>query len=419
MGIGACLASAAVATTVAFVPGTVGAAGSKAPITVYFVNSQGSSTGSSSYPEVWRSAKVAANYVNSTLHGVHGQKLKLVVCPTLSTANTALQCANTSVSGGADVVQIGTTTYASVAQPVYEKAGVPVTIQLGTNTANYQSTDSFSFVASSLGQVTGVAEFAKAQHWKQVTLLLINVPSVTSSYADLAPAVFKKLGVGLNTVLVPPTATDMTSYIASAMASKPDAIFNVQGTASCAQSMQALQAIQAKVTFLAQPACNDPSVLPLVPSGVKFDVMTVNDATSKSDSDAVLYNKLMKKADPADLSNGFTPAGFQGIMNLYAALNAAKAPKNGFDKTSILAALRKAKNQPNFMTGGTTFTCNGTVVKGYPGACSTLLIVSGLQPNHKTFKVLGIYNKPTLLKGTTAASATATTTTTAATTPSS
>jgi branched-chain amino acid transport system substrate-binding protein len=367
------------------------------PITVYFVNAQGSTSGASSFPEVGRAAGVAVDYINSHYKGVNGQKLQLEICGTLANADTSLQCANKAVDGGADVISIGSDTFANVSMPVYEKAGVPVTIQLGTNTINYTSPDSFSFVATSLGQLTGLAAFAKEQKFKRVAILMVDAPSVTSSYGELAPAVFKKAGIDLDIVKVPPTATDTTPYVSSAMENKPDAILSVQNTTQCAQDMRALQSIQANVAFLGQPACNDPSVLPLIPSGVKYYQTSVDVYPNQKDKDVALYTKLMKKSDPEDLDKGFAPAGFQGIMNLYRALAAAQAPAKGFDKTSITDALRSAKNVPNFMTGGSTFTCDGSASKDYPGACSTLLILKKLNPDGKTFKFVGSYNKPKLL----------------------
>ena len=83
----------------------------------------------------------------------------------------------------------------------------------------------------------------------------------------------------------------------------------------------------------------------------------------------------MKKSAPDAPLNYFNQQTFAGILNLWSLLNDAEL--STVDKTTVTDTLRKAKDRPIYMGGGTKYTCDGKALASVnqPAPCSTSIYV--------------------------------------------
>jgi branched-chain amino acid transport system substrate-binding protein len=168
-------------------------------------------------------------------------------------------------------------------------------------------------------------------------------------------------------VPIPPTASDVSSAVATAVGANPDVIY-VNTPAACPNVLSSLKQLGNQAKLLGIDPCTSPPAIAGANGGAEglYFAAPVDQANSGT-KDADLYVAAMKKWAPADVHlDSLSAMGFQTIINLQAALSKF-APKD-LTTATILSAFRDGTDHPNFM--GHPYTCDGKQLAGATAICN-------------------------------------------------
>lgn len=163
--------------------------------------------------------------------GVHGHKLKAIVCDTGETANGGITCAREAIADKA----FGVVSFAELGEyeALLQSAGIPDLNDL-TDPLFYNNPVSFPVFAG--GNVFFAGYVATAHHIGCTKMTLINAFTQTTAADQIEDTALsetaKPLGVTVtSSVIVPSTTVDMSAAVARALSYKPGCVA-VQGSGS-------------------------------------------------------------------------------------------------------------------------------------------------------------------------------------------
>jgi branched-chain amino acid transport system substrate-binding protein len=348
-------------------------AASGKPIVLGMINQE--NTPVANFPELSQATQAGIDFVNRKLGGIDGRPLKLDVCNTKFSPEGSTSCAQhfvqehvPAVLGGIDVFGNGISTLAANDIPFV--GGIPVSALAVTSPNSYQ------WSGGTWGATVAFAEYsARVLHAKRVSILYSDYGPITDS-AKYGQRTLRRLGVGhVSLVPYPITATDLSSAIQAAAATKPDAVFLLAADTGCKPAFDGVKTagIQAKVFYVG--ACAVPKIIaaagPAETNGAIFNVEGVVDPKIPN-PDFVLYSAVIDR-----YGNGLDPVGagtvtFRSFMNLYRVLRGIGAKR--LSAPTITRALESQRDAPSF--AGHTSTCDHHQIKGLPALCSPQQILA-------------------------------------------
>jgi hypothetical protein len=159
--------------------GSPAASADKSAINIFFINSQGATTGAS-YPQETTGAKAAADYVNNKLGGADGHPIKLTTCFTNETPASTMTCANKAVAAKPAAITFGTLADDNDVIAITAKAGIPIISNQGYTAQTLTSKDG-AYIVSSGGNASVLANSVvmKQNGVKKVAVVYVNVPGVS------------------------------------------------------------------------------------------------------------------------------------------------------------------------------------------------------------------------------------------------
>lgn len=354
--------------------GAVEASG--APVKVGLINVEGGQTVSS--PASREAAEAAAQYANDYLGGIGGRPIELVPCLTLGTPESSTSCAN-ELAGNDEVVAVAlaTDTSSDLIVPVVTGAGIPYVTGVGPSRADLTTPGSFAITGGAITQYGGLAGHAKESGYEKVTLIAMNISGITVGIDEFAVPAFEQAGVDLDVVYADPGTADMTPTVTSALQDDPDAIAILGSDPFCAATLLAVQAVgAANLDIFGSGRCASDQVVDVAPPDV-LDRMTIINFyyTGADEPGGRLYNDIIERYAPGTDGSGTNASGYVALLGLVRATAAADLDGD-VSRETVMDALLTSHESPLPLTAGETFSCDGSVVEEYPGACSAVYTVS-------------------------------------------
>jgi branched-chain amino acid transport system substrate-binding protein len=341
------------------------------PIQLGMINQENTAAGS--YPELSQAVQAGVEFINTELGGVHGRPIEVDVCNTEFSAEGSTSCGQKyveskapAVLGGIDVFGNGIETLADNGIPYI--GGIPISFQ------SVKSPNSFQWSGGTWGAAVAFSWYAAEKlDAKKVSVVYGEFGSITHS-AEEAERVLTSRGVKAQLVPYPIMATDISSALNAAAATKPDALLILAADSGCKAGFDGVSSLGIDAATFYVGACAAPTITNEVgtekTNGAIFNVEGPV-GTEPPNPDFVLYSAVIEK-----YGKGLDPVGagtvsFRSLMNLYVILNQLEGD---ITPDAITKALKAQVDAPSF--SGHPYTCNGKQYPGLPAMCSPQQILA-------------------------------------------
>ncbi|WGY00385.1 ABC transporter substrate-binding protein [Nocardioides sp. QY071] len=297
---------------------------SLAPVKIGFHNLEG---GQFSLTDMRKGFESAVDYVNRELGGVNGHPLEAVVCKTDVTPESSVNCANKFVSDDVVMAVQGVDFAGDAALPVLQQAGIVDVSAFAYGPAeNVAVGDAFISMASNEeGYAAGLVQL-KNMGAKSIAVVLADVPPNHTVMDEVVKPTGAELGIEIEPFFYP-SPTDWTSFGATVLASKADAITFWGVDADCLAAVPAFRSLGFTGTIHAGSCAVladklDPSSLKdvIVANSLYNPTMDPIPAASKDDLD--VYKRYSADDDVSNQNQSIQ--GFHTAMFAYSLLAQVK-----------------------------------------------------------------------------------------------
>ncbi len=344
------------------------------PIKLGMINQENTAAGS--YPELSQAVAAATEFINTELGGVDGRPIEVDVCNTEFSAEGSTSCGQKHVEakvpavlGGIDVFGNGIETLADNQIPYI--GGIPISFQ------SVQSPNSFQWSGGTWGAAVAFSWYAATElDAKKVSIVYGEFGSITHS-AEVAQQVLESRDVEAQLVPYPIMATDISSALNAAAATKPDALLVLAADSGCKAGFDGVSSLGIDADVFYVGACAAPSITNEAGTD-KTDgaIFNVEGPVGQEppNPDFVLYSAIIEK-----YGDGLDPVGagtvtFRSLMNLYVILNQLDGD---ITPEAITAALKAQVDAPSF--SGHPYTCDGEQFPELPAMCSPQQILAQME----------------------------------------
>lgn len=352
--------------------GAVAASGE--PVKVGIINVEGGQT--ISEPNSRKTGEAAAQYANEYLGGIGGRPIELVPCLTLGTPESSISCAN-EMAGNDELVAVAlaTETSSDLIVPIVTEAGMSYVTAVGPSRADLTTPGSFAITGGAVTQYGGMAQHARDSGYEKVTLIAMNISGITVGIDEFTVPAFERAGVELEVVYADPGTADMTPTVTSAVQNGTDAIAVTGGDAFCAATLLAVEAIGATdLEIFGSGRCASQQVIDVVPPSVLERMTIINFYYTGADEPAGrLYHDIVERYSPGTDGRGTNASGYVSVLGL---ARATAGLEGDVTRESVMEALNASHDVTSPLTADAPFSCDGSVVADYPGACSASYTVS-------------------------------------------
>jgi branched-chain amino acid transport system substrate-binding protein len=327
------------------------------------------SSGPVTFPEVLTAEQAAVSYVNAYKGGIGGHPIKLVSCITDGQPSTSQRCANQILSDKPVAIMGGADTGAPGAIPVYQRAdlaylgGVPFTPAEQT----YANAVIFSSISTADNAAASVYA-AKTLGAKSAAIIATSDTQGSGVMNNIIAPTMTNAGITkITKILIPPTASDVSSAVATAVGAHPDVIY-IDAPAACPNILKSLKQLGNKAKLMGVDPCTSPPAIAGAAGGADglYFASPVYDPGSGT-ADSNEYLAILKKYAPTITLDSPAAIGFQTVFDVQAAL--ASFTTADLTTAKILAAFKTGKSTPNFM--GHDYLCDGNQLAGAPAICNS------------------------------------------------
>lgn len=338
-------------------------------------------SGPVTFPEVLEAQQAAVQYVNEYLGGIGGHPIELKNCATDGTPATSQRCANqlldenpVAILGGADIGSPG-------AMEVWERADLAYLGGIPFTPVEQNSPNAVIFSSISTGDNAAAVVYAAQElHAKSAVVIYTSDTQGSSIAEGVIQPTMKNAGIAdVTMVPIPPTASDVSAAVATAVGAKADIVY-VNAPAACPNVLSSLLQLGNTATLFGIDPCTSPPAIEGANGGAEglYFAAPVLDPGAGTDETA-LYLAVIAKYAPADIHlNSLSALGFQTVMNVAAALGDFAPEDLTTDK--ILAAFRDGSDHPNFM--GHPYTCDGEQLAGASAICNAYQQIRQITDGH-------------------------------------
>ena len=352
--------------------GAVAASGD--PVKVGIINVEGGQTISA--PDSRKTGEAAAQYANEYLGGIGGRPIELVPCLTLGTPESTISCANEQASNDELVaVALATESSSDLIVPIVTEAGIPYVTAVGPSRADLTTPGSFAITGGAVSNYGGMAQHAADSGYEKVTMIAMNISGITVGIDEFAVPSFEQAGVELEVVFADPGTADMTPTVTSAVQSGSDAIAILGSDPFCAATLLAVEAVGATdLDIFGSGRCASEQVIDVAPPDVLDGMTIINFYYTGVDEPAGrLYHDIVERYAPGTDGRGTNASGYVSVLGL---VRATAGLEGDVTRESVMEALNTSHDVASPLTAGESFSCDGSVVEAYPGACSAGYTVS-------------------------------------------
>ena len=359
--------------------GTSGAA-TGSPVTIGIITDGGGSSAIGTSALVEQGAQAATKYLNADLGGIEGHKVNLYVCENQSTPAGGQTCANDMVQKGVVAVVEPFTGQGQTEVPTIVGAGIPYITISGASTAELTSPGSYALEGGFPAYLGAMALSAKAHGLKKVAFVVENVPAAIQGAQELGGLVYKAAGVGFDVVPVNPGTADVSPQLQSAVSGGADAVGMVGDVTLCSSFLKGYETLGLKLPRYVLSTCQDPSIekSSTLDKALAGSYITTSTKTSKADD--AEYASIIKKFLPKVSTNPNVSSNqADGVTPVLALANIMKGSTQPVTAAGIKQALATDKNVVIPLSGGLTFTCNGTAIPLLKSVCSSSAAIGVIQ----------------------------------------
>jgi branched-chain amino acid transport system substrate-binding protein len=337
------------------------------PVTFGMINIE--SNPQASFPEIRQAAQAAIKYVNAYGGGLDGHPIKLDLCITDGSPATSTQCANkliaahpTAILGAGDLAAANTL-------PLYAKANLAYIG--GVDFTPAESSAKNAVIFNDVAQ-TGNSDIsvyaAKSLHAKNLAVIsLDNTQGTSQANAFEIPAA-KAEGATAKLFSLPPAQADVSSSLASATGSNPDA-YLLEDPAQCVAILSGLKSLGNTKPVLSIDPCSAPSVVKASNGGADgmYWFEPFQDLLAANPShDVLLAKAILGKYAPSNIElDSPALAGLTTVMNVW---NTFKNTPVSKLKTAYILKTLKTGTHKAFLS--TTWNCASNPIKKEPAICS-------------------------------------------------
>jgi len=334
------------------------------PVVIGMINQEDTPLGS--FPEIRRAVEAGVEFVNQELGGVGGRPLELHTCITSFDPEMSASCAQEMVAqdvvamvGGIDVTSNGSI-------PVLEQNGIPQLGGIPANIVEQQSDVTFFFSGGVAGGLAAFLAHTAEEGGDRAVLAYGEFDSFQTAADDYAAPVAESLGIDLELLSFPLTATDFLPVLTRAAESDPDAILVAAAGSSCAPIMRTYRDLGLEAQLYLVGACADGEIIRAADGaqeGVLFNSEGPPDGQDGVEGEIFLsVNELYADGRGA----GAGTVGLRGFLNLYSVLT--QLGPDGISREAIFDLVRSTADEPSFW--GHAYTCDGQQVDGLPSLCA-------------------------------------------------
>lgn len=334
------------------------------PITIGVMNQEGDPLGS--YTEMTAAMTAAAEYVNKELGGIDGRPLKLSICRTKATPESAQSCANRFVQEKVPMVANGVVFTGAAAYPILEQAGIPVVPTNGVTPADLTTTNGWTWFAGSLQSAAAAGEYV--QDYLKAKHVAVLYADNEAGKATVAPFLWAMKEYGIEVTQVPgdPAAADHTPDLVTATKGNPDALVVFYAAQGCSGVMKARQSLGITIPTIGLTLCADTKTLKAAGSAAYgWDIVGPGPWSENVDEDAQVkeFVEAIERYQDDPEPGGTAPVGFAEILTLKTVLERVGAER--LTGKRIAEFMKTARDVPQFM--GPRFTCGE--YEGFPAVC--------------------------------------------------
>lgn len=326
-------------------------------------------SGPVTFPQVVQAEKAAIDYVNNYLGGIGGRPMKLVTCSTDGSPATSQRCANQILDQKPVAILGAADTGAPGAIPVWLRANLAYLGGIGFTPVEQNAPTAVIFSAVAGPDNAATSAYLVKNGAKSAAVIYTSDTQGTNGAKGIQSALVAAglAGNAVTLVGLPPSSSDVSSAVATAVSAKPDLIF-VDTPAACPAVLNSLKQLGNTAKIAGIDPCTSPQAIKGANGGADglYFSTAVQDLSANTPQTQI-YLAALKKYAPADIALDSTAAiGFQTVMNVQAALASFTSADLTTDK--ILAAFKQGKDVANFM--GHPYTCDGKQMPGASAICN-------------------------------------------------
>ncbi len=327
-------------------------------------------SGPVTFPETLLAEQAAVSYVNAYKGGIGGHPIKLITCQTDGSPATSQRCANQILDQKPIAILGAADTGAPGAVPVWQNAGLAYLGGIPFTPVEQNNKDAVIFSSISTGDNAAASVYAaKTLGAKSAAVIYTSDTQGTASAEGVIIPTMTANGISkITKISIPPTASDVSSAVATAVGASPDVIY-VDAPAACPNILNSLKQLGNTAKILGIDTCTAPAAIAGANGGAEglYFASPVLDPSAGT-AETKLYLAAMQKYAPANTAlDSLAAIGFQTVMNVQSAL--AKFTTADLTKDKILAAFTTGSDHPNFM--GHPYTCDGTALPSGTSVCNS------------------------------------------------
>jgi branched-chain amino acid transport system substrate-binding protein len=350
------------------------------PVTIGFISDAGGSGAIGTGALVEQGAKAATQYWNADLGGLEGHKVNIYICENQSTPAGGQSCANDMVQHGVVAVVEPFTGQGQTEVPTIVGAGIPYIVVTGASTAELTTPGAYALEGGFPAYLGAMALSAKQHGYKKVAFLVENVPAAIQGAQALGGIVYKAAGVDMQIVPVNPGTADVTPQLQTAATGGASAVGVIGDVTLCSSFLKGYETLGLKLPRYVLSTCQDPSIekSATLDKTLAGSYITTTTKTSKADQKeyASIVKAFLPKVSPnANVSSNQS----DGVTPVLALANIMKGSTQPATAAGIKAQIAAAKNVVIPLSGGLTFTCNGTAIPLLKSVCSSTAAIGTIQ----------------------------------------
>jgi branched-chain amino acid transport system substrate-binding protein len=326
-------------------------------------------SGPVTFPEALAAEQAAVEYVNAYKGGIGGHPIKLVTCQTDGTPATSQRCANQILDQKPVAILGAADTGAPGAFPVWENAGLAYLGGIPFTPVEQNSKNAVIFSSVSTADNAAASLYAaKTLKAKSAAVIYTSDTQGTSVAENVIIPTMNGAGITkIAKISIPPTASDVSAAVATAVGASPDVIY-VNAPAACPNILNSLKQLGNTAKIIGIDPCTSPPAIAGANGGAEglYFAAPVLDPGAGT-PETKLYVAAMTKYAPTAALDSIAAIGFQTVIDVQVAL--AKFTTADLTKDKILAAFTTGSDHPNFM--GHPYTCDGKALPSGTAVCNS------------------------------------------------
>ncbi|MET0909574.1 MAG: ABC transporter substrate-binding protein [Ilumatobacteraceae bacterium] len=314
-------------------------------------------------------ANIAVQYVNEYRNGLGGHPIELFVCGNAGSPAGASDCANQMVEQDVAAVVWPFTGFGSQEVPIITGAGIPVVAVTGSSIEELTAPNAFILTGGFPGVLGAYAQDSADKGIGSFAMIVTDVPAATQAAQGIGDLVFGNAGVEYTVIPVAPGTPDLTAQLQGAVSGGAEAVGVTGDVTFCTSWFQAYQTLGLDLPKYIIAPCIDPTVIESLGDVLNGSILATTQG--EADADLATYAAMVDKygtdVDPNPTISAGISSGVGSIMNLS---NLFAGYSGDVTAPIVIDKAKDTADVPLWLSGGLTFTCDGTAIAILPNICS-------------------------------------------------